>query len=551
MTQNVHADSVGSDPQTPPWWTGRPRRSRGDRKVAGVAGGLGRAFGVDPVLIRVAFVVLAIFGGFGVLLYALGWLLLPADGDQVSAAEALLGRGHSSVSPALAVLLVVVMLGSAGSIFNWGLPFWPVVVAAVVVAVVAHKRRRAGRGGCGRTDRVDWARGNSAGGDWARSDWARSDWNQRGQQFADRAAQWGSRAPWTSRPRLSRPWTWGSSGAGANSGSADGTDAGSPFGRPAFWDSGEASGWAPPTPGSRVGAAPPSGPEAGRAPNSDAPPSADRPTGPTAPDQTPMGATAAPTGGLTNSPADPPSPEDLLAGGRRTPPAWDPLGAAPFAWDLPDPTPLPAEPLAAPGRRTALSRAVLGLALLAGAIAAAGAVNSWWTLSWAQVSGITLAVVAAGLLIGSLFGSGRRLIGPGIFLSLLTLALTVTGISGTTGYGHQTWTPTATDVVAEQPLTYFLNAGYGELDLRQLPVAEGKTVTVDLEVKAGQATVILPKDVTADVTCSARLGQVDCLGKSADGVRPDVSAHQGGRPGAGTVTLAVHANTGHVEVRNG
>lgn len=268
-------------------------------------------------------------------------------------------------------------------------------------------------------------------------------------------------------------------------------------------------------------------------------------------DQTPVGATAAPAGGLTNSPADPPSPEDLLAGGRRTPPAWDPLGAAPFAWDLPDPTPLPAEPLAAPGRRTALSRAVLGLALLAGAIAAAGAVNSWWTLSWAQVSGITLAMVAAGLLIGSLFGSGRRLIGPGIFLSLLTLALTVTGISGTTGYGHQTWTPTAADVLTEQPLTYFLNAGYGELDLRQLPVAEGKTVTVDLEVKAGQATVILPKDVTADVTCSARLGQVDCLGKSADGVRPDVSAHQGGQPGAGTVTLEVHANTGHVEVRNG
>jgi phage shock protein PspC (stress-responsive transcriptional regulator) len=98
----------------------RPRRSDGDRKIAGVAGGLGRALGVDPILFRVAFVVLTIFGGFGGLLYVLGWLLLPADGDEVSAAEALLGRGRSSVPPALAVGLGVVAVLSAFSILSWG-----------------------------------------------------------------------------------------------------------------------------------------------------------------------------------------------------------------------------------------------------------------------------------------------------------------------------------------------------------------------------------------------------------------------------------------------
>ena len=73
-----------------------------------MAGGIGRAFGVDPVLIRVAFVVLTIFGGFGLLLYVLGWLLLPADGDEVSPAESLLGRGRSSTPPVLAVGLAIV-----------------------------------------------------------------------------------------------------------------------------------------------------------------------------------------------------------------------------------------------------------------------------------------------------------------------------------------------------------------------------------------------------------------------------------------------------------
>ncbi len=50
-------------------------RSSSDRVVAGVAGGLGEQFAVDPVVVRLAFVVLAFAGGFGVLLYLFGWLI--------------------------------------------------------------------------------------------------------------------------------------------------------------------------------------------------------------------------------------------------------------------------------------------------------------------------------------------------------------------------------------------------------------------------------------------------------------------------------------------
>ena len=64
----------------------RPRltRSRTQKKIAGVAGGLAEYTGVDAVIWRVAFLALTICGGSGILVYALLWLLLPADEDQRS-----------------------------------------------------------------------------------------------------------------------------------------------------------------------------------------------------------------------------------------------------------------------------------------------------------------------------------------------------------------------------------------------------------------------------------------------------------------------------------
>ena len=54
------------------------RRDLDDRVVGGVCAGLGRRLGIDPVILRVAFVALAAAGGSGIVLYALAWLLIPA-----------------------------------------------------------------------------------------------------------------------------------------------------------------------------------------------------------------------------------------------------------------------------------------------------------------------------------------------------------------------------------------------------------------------------------------------------------------------------------------
>jgi phage shock protein PspC (stress-responsive transcriptional regulator) len=65
----------------------RLRLSAADRKIGGVCGGLGEYFELDPLLFRVAFVVLAFVGGLGILLYVLLWLVIPGPGQPVASGE--------------------------------------------------------------------------------------------------------------------------------------------------------------------------------------------------------------------------------------------------------------------------------------------------------------------------------------------------------------------------------------------------------------------------------------------------------------------------------
>lgn len=100
----------GADPADPPFYEGL-RRSRSDRVVAGIAGGLGHHFGIDPVLVRIGFVLLTVFGGSGVLLYLLAWLVIAKEGnDDTSAMRALRGSPEGNRYLLFAVL-------SLGAIF--------------------------------------------------------------------------------------------------------------------------------------------------------------------------------------------------------------------------------------------------------------------------------------------------------------------------------------------------------------------------------------------------------------------------------------------------
>jgi|ERR1700722_1069844 len=66
------------------------RRSYTDRMLGGVAGGLARYFAVDPMIVRIAFVVLTVVGGAGIPLYLAGLLLIPDEGSDQSLAASII-----------------------------------------------------------------------------------------------------------------------------------------------------------------------------------------------------------------------------------------------------------------------------------------------------------------------------------------------------------------------------------------------------------------------------------------------------------------------------
>ena len=95
----------------PPYKTpgNRLTRSTGDKVVGGLAGGLGRYFGIDPVVFRIAFVVLTLAGGSGILLYLVGWLMIPDD-NGTAALRVGSERNSKLVAAVLAGLGLLILL---------------------------------------------------------------------------------------------------------------------------------------------------------------------------------------------------------------------------------------------------------------------------------------------------------------------------------------------------------------------------------------------------------------------------------------------------------
>jgi phage shock protein C len=133
-------------PATPPASAGGPRavrRSRSERLVAGVCGGVGRYLGVDPVLLRIAFIILALANGLGVIAYVVAWVAIPEEGpDQPAgpAAEPRRETGRLVLGGSLVVLGLVLLLDRLAPDLDE--LFWPVAVVAVGVAVMLVGLRR-------------------------------------------------------------------------------------------------------------------------------------------------------------------------------------------------------------------------------------------------------------------------------------------------------------------------------------------------------------------------------------------------------------------------
>ncbi|NMH94400.1 PspC domain-containing protein [Pseudonocardia bannensis] len=265
-------------------WETRPARPQHDRKVAGVAAAIARRYDIDPVLVRVGFVVAA-FYGIGAALYIAGWVLLPAareddptDGAGSGGPVADAG-GRRPPHPMLLLGLVVAAIIGMGAIFGRDGGVMLPALAVGVLLFLLHRSR-------------------------------------------------------------------------GHRGIAGPTAAGS-------------------------AAASPSGTAADRAPGPQPGPAAD-----------------AGTDDVAAEPA------------RVTPPAWDPLGAAPFAWDLPEPSSPPPPPAPRPPQRSRVTAVTLALALLTGGVLGSLLLLGVGVTTMSTLFAIVLAILGTGLVVGSFTRGG-------------------------------------------------------------------------------------------------------------------------------------------------
>jgi phage shock protein PspC (stress-responsive transcriptional regulator) len=534
----------------PPWATYRPPpppppgtsgfatryglvRPVHNRYIAGVCGAFARATNTDPVLWRVALPVLSVLGGFGILVYLLGWLLIPAEGDSASPVEALFRHGRSSTSKLVTIVLGIISAAWIVGTFSTGIGWKIVVAAAVVGAVVVIGSSRGNNGPRWSTRPVEPRPGTdphgygwyAASGQTAAP--AAGDPATAGVPTAG-AATMGSATAGTATPAWSVDPIATGSGPGPIA-TATGTG----------WP--ESTGWHS-TPGAVPGTLPGADPltgvppyptpggdstladDAGWQPAGYRPPFA--PGGPYA-----QSDPYAPTAAFTNLYDDPAYPVGF--------PGLTP--GAPEA--LPPP---PATPPAQRRRSTVARRITLfATVLVVGLLGILDATNAMSVPAPAYFAA-ALATVGLGLVIGSMFGRVR---GP-IFLGIvLAVGLVVTSLTSAYHGEQVTIRPTS---FAELPTTYQGSVGQITVDLRKLNFT-GQDRRIDLQLSAGQILVELPPNVDAHVVAKVGAGDTMIFGEhNNSGLRAHANVTNDGADGPGGGEVTINANiafAGLVEVK--
>ncbi len=111
-------------------------RSRSNRVLGGVCGGIGEYFGIDPLIIRLAWIVFA-FTGFGIIAYIAALIIVPDNpsqeisGNQKKAS----GEGAKLWGSALIIIGVLLLLRQTGVLYYfhfWNLP-WTTILALLLI----------------------------------------------------------------------------------------------------------------------------------------------------------------------------------------------------------------------------------------------------------------------------------------------------------------------------------------------------------------------------------------------------------------------------------
>jgi phage shock protein PspC (stress-responsive transcriptional regulator) len=544
-------------------WHTRPVRLPRQGPIAGVAAGFGQRYNVDPVLVRVALVVSTIFGGAGIVLYLLAWLLLSEDGDQASAAESLFGKGQSSQSQTKTIVLIVALAIAVSTMgpVGVGLAGSGLISMALMLAGwwMLHMRQPAPPPGTSMFD------GLVTDGGIAATGYPGTVFppgyplrTNTGDLYSPGAPQTDIYTPYTKLPDAYVPES-----SVRYEDAATAPIQRSAGDRPLHADAATA-----PLHEDDTGAVPldksDADTETSTAPETSGPSSASNATpslekdGTPSMDRTsnsdvPASATDAPgshpdessSGTRTPEIVTPPLPTRTTSTpthaplGGQTPPSWDPLGVAPLAWDLPEPTPASTIVAPPPKRpRSRLTPMVLGLAILAAAGAGAAAASGVDWMTPGRIAAVALAVIGLGMVLGAFLRRGYGLL---VVTAPLAGFVVLASLIGPIEFdnatmGDRTWAPTS---ITDLDSTYEMTMGSGTLDLRSLNLTENRSV--EFSVHVGDARVLLPASMAVRTECVVNLGDVNC----PTGITGPNT------PGAPVLDLKVNVRAGNVEVHRG
>ncbi|NMO01005.1 PspC domain-containing protein [Gordonia sp. TBRC 11910] len=466
-------------------WTTRPIRPQTGRTISGVCVGIGNRYRVDPTLVKVAFVVAAMFGGSGILVYIAAILVLPTERRLSSSAAQIAvaqwyathphlsydqwRRSHADLGlPALdglarhglrrphvigLIILAVIVVSSMGPDSTWSSSGLVGVALLAIGWWLLHRRTPIPPPGTS----VDTYR----------------------QVLAQAMASPtpvvpGSAMPYSPERPVATPGSESASPAGASTHSTGG----------AAVDVGKSG-----------------------------------------VDMTKSGVPAA----ASTTDLPPLAPEPL-------PPAWDPLGTAKFAWDLPEPKPR-AEVALRDKSRSPMTLVTVGIAVLVATSASAAALAGVGWFTPARIVALGLAVLGVGLVAGGL----RKTTGkhaPGLVpLAMISIAAVIALSSASNfslpsgGVGDRVWTPTSE---SDLQALYTLGMGSQTLDLRSVKLTAARTVEVRNGV--GEVVIRVPSSMAVDSRCTADVGSVQCPGGHS------------GPSGSPVLTVTAHTNVGQVRM---
>jgi phage shock protein PspC (stress-responsive transcriptional regulator) len=564
MSRTSFADQVHQ------MWQTRPVRLPRQGPIAGVAAGFGLRYGVDPVLVRVAFVVSTIFGGAGIVLYLLAWLVLGSAGNEMSAAQALSAhdRGSHSQTKTIVLIVALAIAVSAMGPIGLGMGGGGVVSLGLMLAgwwmlYMRHPELPAGfdayRAPLGTTGYpgAGYPTGVPV----------------RGYPYNPEVPPTGMYTPYTKLPDAYVP-----DPAPAREQTRTATAESTPLLRvdttdtvvlhkdtdetgSTAVDSAEAAHIAvtpaaafesSPTPhavSETSEQAPDPAPPVDLDKRADSskteviePADIDENTQPVAePRANETGATAVLRKDIPGTISPAPEPPRINA---QVPNGWDPLAVAPLAWELPEAAPRyapVAPPAPAPKRpRSRLTPVTIGLAILAAAMAGAAAASGVEWMTPARIAAFALAVVGLGLVAGAFLRRGYGLL---VLTAPLAGFVVLASLIGPidfneTTVGERVWAPTS---VTELQPRYALDIGSGTLDLRGLDLTESRSVEVAVNV--GDTKVQLPEGMTVNMTCDIRV--TDSNSTCKDGLSGPNT------PGAPVLDLHVKMHLGDAVVTRG